>query len=519
MKKSTELFQLIKSLSISEKRYFKLSVSIQKGEKNYIKLFNAIDKQNEYDEKAIIKTFEKENFIRQISVTKYNLCKLVLKSLRAYHSATTIDIELNELLHEVKILYTKGLFSHCKNMLKKAKYIAYKHENHVRILEVLNWEKDLMRAETYSGKKNKDIDNLLSEEKRIIDEYKNQCEFSCLDSKIFVLQLNNLYIRSEEELQEYEVIINDQLYRSERNALSYHAKIYFHRAHGFYFLSKSDFVDSYKHYHKLLELMDSQPLHLKENLRNYLSALHNIAVVLIYLKRYDEFKHYINKLRAISENHAKELSEDTRFRIFIRSYNMEYFMYILRGEFETCKVLINKIESGLQQFKRRVDKVSELSLIYKYSYAYFGCGEYSRSLHWLNKILNDPNPELASDIHCFARIMNLILHFELGNRDLLEYIVKSTYRYLYKRKHLYKFENSVLNFIRGKLPKIITQEELLDGFKELKKELEVITENSFERKVLEYFDFNSWLESKIENRLFAEIVRKKVSNAPVFRNP
>ncbi len=50
MKPSTELFQLIKSLSKSEKRYFKLTSSLQSGEKNYMKLFDAIEAQYEYDE-------------------------------------------------------------------------------------------------------------------------------------------------------------------------------------------------------------------------------------------------------------------------------------------------------------------------------------------------------------------------------------------------------------------------------------------------------------------------------------
>ena len=53
MKPSTELFNLIQSLSKSEKRFFKLSSSLQDGEKNYLKLFDAIEKQKSYDEKEI----------------------------------------------------------------------------------------------------------------------------------------------------------------------------------------------------------------------------------------------------------------------------------------------------------------------------------------------------------------------------------------------------------------------------------------------------------------------------------
>ena len=52
MKPSTELFNLIKSLSKSEKRFFKLSSSLQSGDKNYLKIFDYIEEQNEYDEEC-----------------------------------------------------------------------------------------------------------------------------------------------------------------------------------------------------------------------------------------------------------------------------------------------------------------------------------------------------------------------------------------------------------------------------------------------------------------------------------
>ena len=58
MKPSSELFNLIKSLTKSEKRFFKLSSSLQSGEKNYLKIFDAIDEQDEYDEYALKDMFK-----------------------------------------------------------------------------------------------------------------------------------------------------------------------------------------------------------------------------------------------------------------------------------------------------------------------------------------------------------------------------------------------------------------------------------------------------------------------------
>ncbi|MBI4931145.1 MAG: hypothetical protein HY841_10305 [Bacteroidetes bacterium] len=92
---------------------------------------------------------------------------------------------------------------------------------------------------------------------------------------------------------------------------------------------------------------------------------------------------------------------------------------------------------------------------------------------------------------------------------LQQSLVRSTYRFLLKRNRLYKFEECILNFIRKKLSKIHSQKELLHSFSELKKEITQIMKDPFERGIIQDFDFVSWLESKIENRSFAEIVREK----------
>lgn len=79
MRPSTELFNLIKSLSKSEKRYFKLTSSLQSGEKNYMRLFDAIEAQDEYDEAAIKGKFEGETFVKHLPSEKITYIALFLK--------------------------------------------------------------------------------------------------------------------------------------------------------------------------------------------------------------------------------------------------------------------------------------------------------------------------------------------------------------------------------------------------------------------------------------------------------
>ena len=54
---------------------------------------------------------------------------------------------------------------------------------------------------------------------------------------------------------------------------------------------------------------------------------------------------------------------------------------------------------------------------------------------------------------------------------------------------------------------------MIDGYKKLQNKLEQLFNDPYEHRVQTYFDWISWLESKIEGKLFAEIVREKAQKA------
>ena len=51
---------------------------------------------------------------------------------------------------------------------------------------------------------------------------------------------------------------------------------------------------------------------------------------------------------------------------------------------------------------------------------------------------------LRTDLQCYARLLHLIAHYELGNYDLLEYLFKSVYRFMAKMENLSVVEEEIL---------------------------------------------------------------------------
>jgi len=274
--------------------------------------------------------------------------------------------------------------------------------------------------------------------------------------------------------------------------------------HAEYSMTKEDFMNAYRYAKKLLE--KSQSERAKETQFQTNHILHLYAAIQVFLKKYKEALNTLNKLRAISAPSVSKQAE-----IFEQSYGNELDIYIITGAFEKG-IAIDEVKSGLERYGKNLRMTGKITFYFNFAYLYFGVGDYDKAIEWVNKILNETDIKAREDMQAVTRILNLIIHFELDNIDLLEYASRSTYRFLAQRDRLYKIETAVLHFFKNKLPKIniTVKKELLAGFKELKDEIIEISKDPLEKIVItEYFDFISWLESKIENRAFGEIVREK----------
>jgi len=99
-RKSNDLFMLVKSLSKSEKRYFKqfTKKNIRDGKNKYGDLFDAIDAQDKYSPQALRIKEVDAYFLKNLNFNLHYLYKLVLKCLRAYHSERSSENRLSGML-------------------------------------------------------------------------------------------------------------------------------------------------------------------------------------------------------------------------------------------------------------------------------------------------------------------------------------------------------------------------------------------------------------------------------------
>ena len=136
------LFQLIKSLEKAEKRHFKLYIKRSSGkeELKIVRLFDALDKQKDYDEKALLKKMG-DVTKPQLANLKTHLYKQIMASLRLLKSADSMDLQLNEQFDYAHILYKKGLFMQSLRIIDRAKELARSNQKFNFLPQLIALEK------------------------------------------------------------------------------------------------------------------------------------------------------------------------------------------------------------------------------------------------------------------------------------------------------------------------------------------------------------------------------------------
>jgi len=512
MKPSTELHDLIKSLSKSEKRFFKLHSSLQSGDKNYLRIFDAIDKQKVYDEETLKKVFAKEVFIKHLPSEKNHLYKLILKALRAYHSESSVSGILKQEIKNIEILYQKALYVECNKLLHRAKKIAKDNERFYYWFELLNWEKMLLEEAYESGEFTKDLDALIEEERDVIEKLRNLAAYHILYSKINYVFRSGGYVRTDDEHAMVEEISEHPLIKGKNTALSRRAATICYYTQGFCQWAKRDWLLSLEKFQRVKQILDDNPLIKADLPKRYIRTVQYIINAQIELLDLRNAKANIKFMRELPSEPGFQ-GQNIEAQVFVASFLSELRLLDRCGEHVKAMALTDTIVKGIDELGDRLQKEYALEFYFTLACVHFGGGEMSKALFWLNKVLNDNEPTLRQDIFTYARLFNLVIHYELGNFDLLEYIVRSTQRFLSKRHRAEQMETILMDHIK-KLARTTNEGAKRELFITMLAGFQPLLKDPNESLVLKYFDVMAWAKAHVEGVSYSDMVRRSAIQSP-----
>jgi hypothetical protein len=497
------LFILVKSLEKGEKRNFKLYAARNSASADLkiVQLFDALDKMNHYDEEELLRKNESIQK-QQLSNLKAHLYDQILSSLRIVKQAENIDLQIHEQLDHAKILYNKGLYIQSLRILDKIKTLTKQNNQVTFLLQVLFLEKKI--ESLHITRSMQDRAKQLSDE---IDEANERIELIAKTSNLS-LQLYSWYIqhghaRNEEDRKTLDALIQDPIIERVKLVKGFYERLYRYQCYCWYGFITQDFLMHYRYAQKWVDLFEKEENMQLIEAAQYIKGLHNLISAHFDLKNIEKFKETICILESFSETPIVLNNKNNLIQSFIYLYIGKINQHFLEGTFSEGLAMIPAMEEKLKDIELYIDSHRVLVFYYKIACLYFGAGNAEQSIDYLNSIINW-KVNLRDDLQCYARLLHLIAHYELGNTEVVAYLSKSVYRFMAKMKNLGAVEVVLFNFLRTSI-----QSGNEDSFETLLHKLLPLEKNKLESRAFMYLDIISWLESKIQNKEVQAIIKEK----------
>jgi len=499
------LFQLIHSLQKQEKRNFKLYVKRNSSNEDMkiIQLFDALDAMNEYNEEVLLrKTISLKK--KQLSNTKAHLYKQVLASLRVLENKN-IDIQLHEQLDNARILYNKGLYLQSLKTLDKIKETAKANNQLSLLVQVIFLEKKIETLHITRSLKDRAA-QLIQEADDVNERLLRITKLSNLALQLYSWYINNGHARNEKDEKEIENYFQTYLSNHLQQPAEFYEKLYLYQSYCWYAFIKQDFLMYYRYTQHWVNLFEQEPLMIEIETASYIKGIHNLLTAHFVLRNYLKFEKEITRFESFATSEIVNQSDNNRIQVFVYLYIAKINQHFLEGTFAEGILLVPAIQNKINEFQLHLDRHRVLIFYYKIASLYFGAGEFGNCIDYLNKIINW-KVDLRTDLQCYSRLLHLIAHYELGNYDLMEYLIKSVYRFMAKMENLSLVEEEMFKFLRKSFH--LSPKKLKPEFEKLLQKIKQFEKSRFETRAFVYLDIISWLESKVYELPVYEIIREK----------
>jgi tetratricopeptide (TPR) repeat protein len=504
-RQSDALFQLVKSLQKAEKRNFKLYVKRNSGDEDLkiVQLFDALDRMHEYDESQLLKN--KSLRKQQLSNIKSHLYREILASLRILKDTDNIDLQLQEQMANARILYNKGLYLQALRALDRMKELARSNNQFTFLMQALFFEKKI--ESLHITRSMRDRADQLTEESEVANQRVVRISrLSNLSLQLYSWYINNGHARNAEEIEAIEKFFEDHLPGNADKVSGFYEKLYLYQSYCWYTFIRQDWLLYYRYTNKWVDLFRREPQMLPVETSSYIKGMHNLLNAHFGLRNYEKFEESLREFIAFSESDLVAGNDNNTIQTFVYLNIALINKHFLEGTFTDGLPLAEYIINKLEEYNLYLDHHRVLVFHYKIASLYFGSGNSEKAIDHLNKIINW-KVDLRTDLQCYARLLHLIAHYEMGNYQLVEYLARSVYRFMAKMEHLSAVEEEILEFIRMSLR--VTPAELKQGFKNLLDKLKAYENDPLEARAFGYLDIISWLESKINGVPVQDVIRAK----------
>lgn len=505
MTKFQSLVHLIHSMTLAEKKVFRLKSSRKKTGPDYMILYDTIERGPEQTTASLRAEFLTHRpAVSFETIVKY-LFELLLDTMLELRKEQDSFYSLFNKILKARILFEKSLFDECFELLNNVMLQAEKYENYYAQLLATRLEIEYLLALNFPNLTEKE---LMKKQFRLTDSLKYLRKINEQASLYEILKHRIAYkgyARSVKQKNE----LNDLVF-SELSIVASLAPENFEisKLHQLfqsnYLISVGDYKSALRSYYELNNLFEANKHLWSTPPVYYLHTLEGVLESLRSIRNYEGMTYFIDQLKKITSP-----SVDFRINLTCIIYLYELFPFIDRGEFSSAQGLMEQYKESLYDKLFALSRARQAELCLYTSLIYFGNAAFQKAHKFLSQIIVRGKNYYTLPLYRTIRLVNLMILYQIGDFELIRYEIRSMKRDLSGIEKGYKIELFLLKFLAKELPQGAARREKL--WEKVSVEFDEIRHDVFEQQVLRIFDFTAWAESLITQSHLSEILNSRIA--------
>ncbi len=439
MKRRTDLYELIRAMSKSEKRYFTIDAqkSGRKGSR-YLELFQAIKDMEEDDERALRKKFG-----RNLSTDKNYLYEAILRSMRDYRSTNSLAARIREMILDAKYLSERGLYDQCQERLQNAKELATQLDDNLVLLEIIKEERRLIRERKVKRYETL-INELAGQSDKVLQNVSDEMRYLRIYERLGNIVLQKFRLSNEKDIEDIKATFYPLLHDRDPDEISPSALWRYYQCWALYSQLIGNFNDVFRYSEKVIDWWDRHPMNKEEEFHKYIVDVSN------FLHGYaskGQYQYFPKLIESMENTRPKNLHDKSLVFQKISIYRLMYF--INTGKNNGMDQLLDNIEQGLNTYF--VSESSQMVLLFNSAILLFIQEDFPGCQKWCKKLFAKKKVSSRVDIQKAARLLYLISEYEIDELDGPEKALRSVGRYLQgqdQQSGSRAFENLILSTIQ-----------------------------------------------------------------------
>lgn len=421
------LHQLVHSLTPAEKRHFKLSITIQSKQPNYVKLFNILEEESDTGT-GFRDKIKRSGF--NITYESEQLQKMLTRSLREYHEDATSGIQILHAIASIEALYAKQQYDYCESLIDEYLDEAKKREKFALVLDLLAWKRRLIVRRPDTTTIQEKHAKICADETAYTQKIQNLSIYKDIQVQLTKLTIQKGTVITEDEQEVYHNIMKHPLLSDVSFALSFEASTIYHNAWIRYYSNTIQLEKALHMASTFLEVYENNKTAVLYQTQAYFVAMANVMNRSIQIGKYDQALFVLDKITALKDMKGIRRSEQLENDIVNVSALHPMIIYNLQKKhtktIETYYKWKNVIESGKYIF--------DTDNFWKFYHllvarAFLYIKEYNAAIEHVHIIMNKYDNRKKLDVMLCVYLLNILIHYEIGNYQSIPYLIQSTKRF------------------------------------------------------------------------------------------